>query len=141
MKPLNPKSKLAQSLAAATAALTPADLPTAPSRQFQRAQEAFRDALNSLFHSFDVKSYGYCELEGHWHVSVDAPNIFNICDLVDGSRSCPYFISGEVGATGATPEECVANITWKFNAAMDWQRKVTSLLNLEVIKAQKPQSV
>lgn len=127
MKSLNPKSKLGQSLASSSAALTTEDLPQQPTDAFALASREFEEALHHLFNPYDVKSHGFCKYDQRWYAEVNAPTLFNHKLLHDGDFA-PYHISGSIFANGATPIECISDLLEKWEKAEKWQAKIIHLV-------------
>jgi hypothetical protein len=131
---LNPKTKLATELADTSALLVPEDLPQKPTPRYQAAMSAFRAVLEHLWSTYEIEDYGYNTDDSTWYCTIKAPSTLNTCELLDKNPACPYYVQGTVSADGATPAECVEKIIQKVNDATDWQRKVISLLNSEILK-------
>lgn len=129
MKSLNPKSKLGQSLASSSAALTPEDLPKHPTDAFALASREFEKALHHLFSPYDMKSHGFCQYDQRWYAEVNAPTLFNH-KLIDEGDFVPYHISGSIFANGATPSECISDLVEKWNKAEEWQAEILHLVKM-----------
>ena len=127
MKSLNPKSRLGQSLASSSAALTQEDLPKHPTDAFALASREFEEALHHLFNPYDTKSHGFCQYDQRWHAEVNAPTLFNH-KLTNEGDFAPYHISGSIFANGATPSECISDLLEKWNKAEAWQAKIIHLV-------------